>query len=92
MADSAEPFTEQEVEAFAHKLRFWGESLPDREQQLLSGLVESAAHGDDNDTSGYFFGGALALAIQTTYTAPPPTAMTKQEFVGKVAQKQGLSQ
>jgi hypothetical protein len=50
-----EPFTEQEIRAFAQKLQSWGDTLPEREQELLAGIVLRASRSDD-DVSGYTFG------------------------------------
>jgi hypothetical protein len=53
-------FTEEEASAFSAKLDAWGQTLSDREQAILRGLLANAINGtptasDDADVSGFAF-------------------------------------
>ena len=55
-------YTEEELSAFSDKLQAWGESLPEREQQLLGSLVgRAAAHtqgeaeAEEPEVAGFSF-------------------------------------
>ena len=59
---SESTYTEEDLSAFSDKLQAWGESLPEREQQLLGSLVgRAAAHtqgeveGDEPEVAGFSF-------------------------------------
>lgn len=59
---SESTYTEEELSAFSDKLQAWGESLPEREQELLGSLVgRAAAHtqaeaeGDEPEVAGFSF-------------------------------------
>ncbi len=58
---SESTYTEEELSAFSDKLQAWGESLPEREQELLGSLVgRAAAHTQgeaegDEEVAGFSF-------------------------------------
>ena len=76
---NAEPFTEQELKAFAVKLQTWGDALPEKERELLAAILREASEADE-EVSGYFFNmGWTAFA--------GPNAAKVQETVSQVLKK-----
>lgn len=66
VAQPPEPFTEEDMKAFAEKFQAWGNGLPERERELLHEVLLSAlGPQDDAEVSGYGAGaGAMVDAAQ----------------------------
>jgi len=52
---SEQPFTQDEIDAFAAKLDDWGGTLPERERALLHALLAEAQGAAEAEVSGFGF-------------------------------------
>ena len=53
-----DPYSEEELKAFSEKLKAWGKTLPDRERELLAGILVAASPEDE--VSGFDLGRAAS--------------------------------
>ena len=79
-------YTEEELSAFSDKLQAWGESLPEREQQLLGNLVglavertQAEAEAEEPEVAGFGFtrpsGSQQLGALSFTALSAPSTGL-----------------